>query len=91
MDPAGIRTQDLLNTSQTLFTIKPLGLLAVEHCLHISAYCLDTSVEFQLILTLSERARLNLKAQLGHIVLLAVLVAVIQAGVKNSEAWCYLL
>ena len=54
-DPAGIWTQDLLSTSQTLFTIKPLGPLAEEQQpkLH-KQHCLEASAEFQLILTLSE-------------------------------------
>ena len=41
-DPAGIQTQDLMNTSQTL--------LPLSH----SDPCLEASAEFQLILTLSE-------------------------------------
>ena len=32
-----------------------------------------------------------LKAQLGHMVLLAFLVAITKAGGENLEAWCYLL
>ena len=57
-DPAGIQTQDLLNTSQTL-TIKPLGPLTEVHGrgaedkLH-KQHCLEASAEFQLILTPSK-------------------------------------
>ena len=50
-DPAGIQTKDLLITSQTL-----LPFWGVEDTLHYisSINCLEASVEFQLILTLSE-------------------------------------
>ena len=54
--PAGIQTQDLLNTSQTLLPlIKPLGPLGrgVEDKLH-RQHCPEASAKFQLILALSE-------------------------------------
>ena len=54
--PAGIQTQDLLNTSQTLLPlIKSLGPLGrgVEDKLH-RHHCPEVSAKFQLILALSE-------------------------------------
>ena len=54
--PAGIQTQDLLNTSQTLLPlIKPLGPLGrgAEDKLHRQHFP-EVSPKFQLILTLSE-------------------------------------
>ena len=53
-DPAGIQTQHVLNTRQTLL---PLGHLDPwqrrEDKLH-EQHCLEASAKFQLILTLSE-------------------------------------
>ena len=53
-DPAGIWTQDLLNTSQTLLPLShldPLG-RGAEDKLH-KQHCPEASAEFQLIITLS--------------------------------------
>ena len=50
-NPAGIGTLDLLNTSQTLLPTWTSG-RGAEDKLH-KQHCLETSDEFQLILTLS--------------------------------------
>ena len=55
-DLAGIRTQDLLNTSQTLLPLSHLDSWAEERKTSYvcKQHCLEASAKFQLILTLSE-------------------------------------
>ena len=53
-DPAGIRTQDLLNTSQMLLPATRTPGKRAEDKLHKQALPIEASAEFQLIFTLSE-------------------------------------
>ena len=67
-DPAGIRTQDLLNTSQMLLPLSHLdpwqrsGRQAIHR-----QHCLEASAEFQLILTLSELDWTETLAELSNL------------------------